>query len=131
MVPPAPGLLSTMTDWPSSACSGAATRRATMSEEPPGEKVTITRTGFVGQVCAVEFVTMKRRVRRIHFMSAPSIGRIAPGRAQQRHMVMRARVGDHKTHRHQIQKALRLEIAAEMKRELVGARAQGVAFEKR
>src|SRR3954465_6574942 len=55
MVPPAPGLLSTMTDWPSSACKGTATRRATISDEPPGEKVTTTRTGLVGHVWAAAF----------------------------------------------------------------------------
>jgi hypothetical protein len=33
--------------------SGIAINRATMSDEPPGEKVTIMRTGFEGQACAL------------------------------------------------------------------------------
>jgi hypothetical protein len=51
MVLPAPGLLSTTIGWPSSACSGAAMRRATISDEPPGAKVTTMRIGLAGQGC--------------------------------------------------------------------------------
>ena len=53
MGPPAPGLMSTNTDCPSSPCSATASKRATMSEAPPGGKVTMMCTALVGQDCAV------------------------------------------------------------------------------
>ena len=49
MLPPAPGLLSTITGWPSALDSGSAIVRATRSGvEPPG-KPTRMRSGRVGQ----------------------------------------------------------------------------------
>src|ERR1700709_2059393 len=52
MLPPAPGLFSTTTDWPQSSCKRLETRRAVMSVEPPGVNGTTTRTGFAGQSAA-------------------------------------------------------------------------------
>ena len=49
MLPPAPGLFSTTTDWPQTSCRRLETRRAVMSVEPPGVNGTTTRTGFAGQ----------------------------------------------------------------------------------
>ena len=48
-VPPAPGRLSTTTRWPSRGVMKSASTRATMSEAPPGGKVTTRRTGREGQ----------------------------------------------------------------------------------
>src|ERR671915_7955 len=113
MVPPAPGLLSMITDWPSSPCSGAAIRRATMSEEPPGEKVTMMRTGLFGQVCAAALpAANKTQSSKMNFMSTPPVGCVAPRRAQQRHMVVGAAVADVKAHWHDVEKLLALEILA-------------------
>src|SRR5688572_29616226 len=130
MVPPAPGLLSTITDWPSSACSGAPTRRATMSDEPPGEKVTMTRTGLVGQVWADAFPTKNTQASKMNIISAPSVGCIAPRRAQQRHMVMAAAIADVEAHRHDVEKLLGLEVLADVELEPVLAGPQR-AFGKR
>jgi hypothetical protein len=47
-VPPAPGLLSTITGWPSALASGSEIARATMSLAPPAAKVTTMRIGFSG-----------------------------------------------------------------------------------
>ena len=49
MLPPAPGLFSTTTDWPQTSCRRLQTRRAVMSVEPPGVNGTTTRTGLTGQ----------------------------------------------------------------------------------
>ena len=46
MAPAAPGLLSTITGWPSSFCRGSATRRATRSALPPAGPATTRRTGL-------------------------------------------------------------------------------------
>src|SRR6267143_1968431 len=47
---PAPGLLSTMTPWPSARVSGSLIVRAMMSAAPPGAKPTTRRIGLVGYV---------------------------------------------------------------------------------
>src|SRR5260221_6701315 len=52
MLPPAPGLFSTTTDWPQTCCRRLPTRRAVISVEPPGANGTTTRTGLVGQATA-------------------------------------------------------------------------------
>jgi hypothetical protein len=52
MVVPPPGLLSTMTVWPSFSCSGPAITRAAASEAPPGGKVTMILTARPGHCCA-------------------------------------------------------------------------------
>src|SRR5712692_1933151 len=49
MLPPAPGLFSTTTDWPQTSCRRLETRRAVISVEPPGVNGTTTRTGLTGQ----------------------------------------------------------------------------------
>src|ERR1700704_4500391 len=49
MLPPAPGLFSTTTDWPQTSCRRLLTRRAVISVEPPGANGTTTRTGLTGQ----------------------------------------------------------------------------------
>src|SRR6266481_7828371 len=49
MLPPAPGLFSTTTDWPQTSCRRLLTRRAVISVEPPGVNGTTTRTGLAGQ----------------------------------------------------------------------------------
>src|SRR5450631_4362206 len=49
MLPPAPGLFSTTTDWPQTSCRRLLTRRAVISVEPPGVNGTTTRTGLTGQ----------------------------------------------------------------------------------
>ena len=51
-LPPAPGLLSTTTGWPSAAASGSATRRAMRSGELPGGNGTTSLIGRDGQACA-------------------------------------------------------------------------------
>jgi hypothetical protein len=48
MLPPAPGLFSTVTVWPSAACNCSAISRATMSVELPGAKATTIFTGLSG-----------------------------------------------------------------------------------
>src|SRR6476620_6390053 len=48
MLPPAPGLLSTVIGWPSEA-HFSARMRASVSGAPPGVKVTTMRMGLVGQ----------------------------------------------------------------------------------
>ena len=52
IVPPAPPLLSTTTVCPGFCCNGTEINRAMTSLDPPGAKVTITRTGLLGQACA-------------------------------------------------------------------------------
>src|SRR5471032_2390175 len=49
MLPPAPGLFSTTTDWPQTSCRRLETRRAVISVEPPGVNGTTTRTDLTGQ----------------------------------------------------------------------------------
>ena len=49
---PAPGLFSTVTDWPQASCSLMATSRATRSVGPPGVKPTMMRMGLLGNVLA-------------------------------------------------------------------------------
>src|SRR5437868_11317829 len=49
ILPPAPGLFSTTTDWPHTSCRRLEMSRAVMSVEPPGVNGTTTRTGFTGQ----------------------------------------------------------------------------------
>src|SRR5688572_4434029 len=56
MVPPAPGLFSTTTGWPSASDRPGATRRAVMSTFPPGAKGTMMRIGFAGKACAAASV---------------------------------------------------------------------------
>src|SRR5262245_30814147 len=52
-MPPAPGLLSTITCWPSFSVRCSATSRAVMSDTPaPAANGTTTRSGRLGQVCA-------------------------------------------------------------------------------
>ena len=48
MVVPPPGLLSTITVWPSLSDNGPATTRAAASDAPPGGKVTIELDRAVG-----------------------------------------------------------------------------------
>src|SRR5690349_16017602 len=48
MLPPAPGLLSTMKGWPKTRCSSGASARARMSVVPPAAKGTTMRTGLLG-----------------------------------------------------------------------------------
>src|SRR5690242_5773620 len=52
MVPPAPGLFSTITGWPSLADSSLDIARAITSVALPGVKATMTCTGFSGQFWA-------------------------------------------------------------------------------
>ncbi|MNT44333.1 hypothetical protein D3C72_1808550 [compost metagenome] len=52
MLPPAPGLLSTTTGWPSAFCRAGCISRDTMSPGAPAGKATTSRTGLVGQVSA-------------------------------------------------------------------------------
>src|SRR3981189_1857425 len=49
MLPPAPGLFSTTTDWPQTSCRRLPIRRAVISVEPPGVNGTTMRTGLTGQ----------------------------------------------------------------------------------
>src|SRR4051812_31815230 len=52
MVPPAPGLLSTITGWSSAVESLSANTRVSTSVGPPAGNGTIIFTGFCGHVCA-------------------------------------------------------------------------------
>src|SRR6476469_5444516 len=49
ILPPAPPLFSTTTDWPQTSCRRLLMRRAVISVEPPGANGTTTRTGLTGQ----------------------------------------------------------------------------------
>src|SRR6478672_7377968 len=49
ILPPAPPLFSTTTDWPQTSCRRLLMRRAVISVEPPGVNGTTTRTGLTGQ----------------------------------------------------------------------------------
>src|SRR5450432_1307440 len=49
ILPPAPGLFSTTTDWPQTSCRRLETSRAVISVEPPGVNGTTTRTDLAGQ----------------------------------------------------------------------------------
>ncbi|MCY1372718.1 hypothetical protein D9M69_599480 [compost metagenome] len=48
MLPPAPARFSTTTGWPRRCDNGSASRRASVSAEPPGAKPTRSRTGLAG-----------------------------------------------------------------------------------
>ncbi|CPI64649.1 Uncharacterised protein [Bordetella pertussis] len=48
MMPPAPGLFSTTTGWPSLSARPLATRRASVSVSPPTAMGAISRTGRSG-----------------------------------------------------------------------------------
>src|SRR6187399_3246641 len=52
MLPPAPGRLSTTTDWPNDSVNCCDRTRATMSVPPPGAYGTINRSGRDGYDCA-------------------------------------------------------------------------------
>src|SRR5687768_12729487 len=133
MVLPAPGLLSTMIGWPSSSCSGTAISRATMSEEPPGAKVTTMRIGLAGQGCASALVAASSAAHRVAWrilISAPSVGGVAPRRAQQRHVVVPGGIRDPEAHRHQVEESGRPEVLADVEHQLVGCGAQLLALEQ-
>src|SRR4051812_13228251 len=51
-LPPAPGLLSTVTVWPKILLSSLAVEREAMSTAPAGGKGQISRIGLVGNACA-------------------------------------------------------------------------------
>src|SRR5258705_10676466 len=93
MLPPAPGLFSTTTDWPQTSCRRLPTRRAVVSVEPPGANGPTTRTDLTGQSAAearektTDGATMAAaptptRRRRVSMGLAPSgcDRPIAPGR---------------------------------------------------
>src|SRR3954453_12836892 len=61
MVPPAPGLFSMMTGWPSLADSSLDTARPITSVALPGVKATMMWIGFSGQVWACAEVPAKPR----------------------------------------------------------------------
>src|SRR6185436_17058239 len=61
MVVPPPGLLSTITVWPSLSDNGPATTRAAASDAPPGGKVTISLTGRLGHAACARAVPAKAR----------------------------------------------------------------------
>ena len=52
MLPPAPGLFSTVTGWPMDFASSRPIARAVMSTPPPGGKGQIMRIGFEGNAWA-------------------------------------------------------------------------------
>ena len=80
-----------------------------MSEEPPGENVTITRTGLVGQAapCCRDGRTAVQasRSNRISF----PVGGVTPWRAEKRHVIVRARIVDHEADRHEVEEPATLE----------------------
>src|SRR2546421_10701425 len=61
MLPPAPGLFSTTTGWPSACCSLGAIKRAERSTGPPGAYGTTRWTGLDGQSCAPQWNAAARR----------------------------------------------------------------------
>src|SRR2546423_8628801 len=109
------------------------TRRATMSDEPPGEKVTMTRMGFVGHVCAVAFIDRSKNNVRMNrsFISAPSVSRIAPGRTQERHVIVRRGVRDLEPDRHHVEESLGFEIGTHVEHELIRSGAQLFSLQER
>jgi hypothetical protein len=68
--PPAPGLFSTTTGWPSVRAMCSPTARAVMSAAPPGALGTTMRTGLAGKPCAhagargAAAARMEDRIRR-------------------------------------------------------------------
>src|SRR5215471_19941008 len=73
MLPPAPGLFSTTTDWPHASVSFCAIRRPAKSSEPPGGNGTIRRTDFAGYACAHAGETTPKIAQTA--VSATAIGR--------------------------------------------------------
>ncbi|KAG1323220.1 hypothetical protein G6F61_015167 [Rhizopus arrhizus] len=71
MLPPAPARFSTTTVWPSRCDSGSASRRASVSAEPPGAKPTSSRTGFVG-FHASAAIAVEAAVRAVMANKAPT-----------------------------------------------------------
>src|SRR3954471_606903 len=51
-LPPAPGLLSTITGWRNASCNLPPTSRASTSTAPPAANGTMMRTGLLGKFCA-------------------------------------------------------------------------------
>ena len=87
LLPPAPGLFSTMKVWPKTFCNSGAKARARMSVVPPAANGTTMRTGLDGQACARAASgsdESKARVwRRLGMMGSPapqSRGAAAAGR---------------------------------------------------
>src|SRR5688572_15752262 len=69
MLPPAPGLFSTTTDWFQVSESFCASWRATTSVVPPAAKGTMIFTGFEGHACAAAIAGTRARIaaaRRLH-----------------------------------------------------------------
>jgi hypothetical protein len=62
MVVPPPGLLSTITVWPSLSDNGPATTRAAASDAPPGGKVTISFSARLGHGACAAAVPAKARL---------------------------------------------------------------------
>src|SRR6266513_1518095 len=60
--------------------------------------------------------------------SRAAVGRVIPRRDEQRHMILRARVGNDKAHWHAIEKFSLAEIIADEKDQLVSSRDYRVAF---
>src|SRR6266480_83776 len=85
MLPPAPGLFSTTTDWPQTSCRRLPTRRAVMSVEPPGVNGTTTRTGFTGQL------VLKARDER---MDGAAMAAASPTKRRRFNMAPLPRKGD-------------------------------------
>src|SRR5688572_9852434 len=147
MVPPAPGLLSTTTGWPSALASGSLMARATMSLAPPAAKVTTMRTGFSGQeawaapaasraqAMAVRKVFMRRSpravgraVRKPRARSGAAVGAVAPRAHQQRHVVVAGGVGDAEVELHHVderrlrqRRATRTEVGRHLEQQPVAA----------
>src|SRR5262245_41814043 len=93
-MPATPGRLSTITDWPRRAPKRSPTRRAAMSEVPPGGNVTISRSGLDGHAwpsadCVIRAAKRKAKKRDSDFIStleaymrgndAPAFGEAHPG----------------------------------------------------
>src|SRR6188472_1910240 len=70
MLPPAPGLFSTTTDWFHASWSFCASWRATTSVVPPAANGTTILTGFEGHACAAASAGTSARTaaaaRRLH-----------------------------------------------------------------
>src|SRR5215470_14457507 len=72
MVPPAPGRLSMMMDWPRRCSNCGCTARAIRSVEPPGGNVTMRRIGLAGKDSAASALLTHARTTAANIAATPA-----------------------------------------------------------
>ena len=85
MVPPPPGLFSTMAVWLRRACNPVAISRATTSLEPPGVNGTMMRMVLLGKLWAQADEIKPRTMTQ----AASSCAMVSPICAQEKHNSLR------------------------------------------